>query len=72
LALKENLIIEGDPTLYSRRGGYLDMFSSTFPSTMTSFNASLGYKKFWRRNLSRSGNNCVFLKILSKEHASHS
>jgi hypothetical protein len=65
-------IIEGDPTLYSRRGGYLDIFSSTFLATKTSFDASLGSNKFLRRNLSRSGNNCVLLKILSKEHASHS
>jgi hypothetical protein len=70
--LKENKIILHDPTLNSRRGGYPDISPSIFPATTTSFDASLGYKKFLRRNLSRSGNNCVFLKILSEEHASHS
>jgi hypothetical protein len=31
---------------------------------MTSFDASLGYKKSWRRNLSRNGNGCIFLEAL--------
>jgi hypothetical protein len=58
--------------MYSRRGGCPDSYPSTFPATTTSFKATLGYNKSSKRNLSRGGNNCVFLRNLSEEHASHS
>jgi hypothetical protein len=64
LALKENYVIMCDPTLYSRRGDYRGSLISKFPAITTSFDASLGYKKSSRRNLSRNGNGHIFLEAL--------
>jgi hypothetical protein len=60
------------PTLYSRRRDFQDFFPSTFPVTMTSFDASLGYKNSSKRNLSRNGHGYIFLEVLWRRLAFYS
>jgi hypothetical protein len=61
-----------DPILYLKRGNFQDISLSTLLATTKSFNASSGCKNTSRRNLSRNGDEYIFLKTLLEEHASYS